>query len=528
MATLEEALTGLNYTPADTGYGIAAQQVGQLGPQLINPYGSTGQAIGIGLGTILLQSLLGYQARQESARSTLELNTLANQMQELTTPKARTEFIGNVSDPLQQSRLSTLATALTAQEKARENALALTGGQEVAKLKAMANYFNTPEGQQAREFELTKIREEAAARSSISPETRLELARLRNEGVIASALTRGSEAKSLEALRQQGALNLQSMRDAAADKRATMALEAKMGSEEKKREWQAEQNKIQVQYGKELAAYKAQLGVEAAGQKEQLLNDIRIQNMKEGDDADTALLNAKASVAQQMQKDLLQEKDRMSRERMQEYNQGIIERTKLRKQLDAEYPTLTGKVKDDAANATAFGNLAKTLAGDIRKISSYPEYRAIKSMSALGDEQLKSRTIDIADRLTRLRSGMATRGAEDEKLEKIALGDLTVGPQEAAAILERLANDTLLFAADKMATQTQKPTDLVNMMRQAAQSNTQVSVQPRIYQEGGSKQGNAADIFVAELKSKYGADWKTKMSADEKAAAAALIRAGRQ
>jgi len=107
MATLEEALYGLNYTPMDTGYGIAAQQVGQLGPQLINPYGSTGQAVGIGLGTILLQSLLGYQARSQAAQDTLQLNTLANQMQTLETPQARTDFIGGVSDPLQQSRLST-------------------------------------------------------------------------------------------------------------------------------------------------------------------------------------------------------------------------------------------------------------------------------------------------------------------------------------------------------------------------------------------------------------------------------------
>lgn len=120
MATLEEALYGLNYTPADTGYGIAAQQVGQLGPQLINPYGSTGQAVGIGLGTILLQSLLGYQARSQAAQDTLKLNTLANQMQTLETPQARTDFIGGVEDTTQQARLSTLATALTAQEAARK------------------------------------------------------------------------------------------------------------------------------------------------------------------------------------------------------------------------------------------------------------------------------------------------------------------------------------------------------------------------------------------------------------------------
>jgi len=120
MATLEEALYGLNFTGADTGYGIAAQQVGQLGPQLINPYGSTGQAIGIGLGTILLQSLLGYQARSQAAQDTLQANTLANQMMSMTTPQARTDFIGGLEDPMQQSRLSTLATALTAQETARK------------------------------------------------------------------------------------------------------------------------------------------------------------------------------------------------------------------------------------------------------------------------------------------------------------------------------------------------------------------------------------------------------------------------
>lgn len=120
MATLEEALYGLNFSPAQTGYGIGQQALAQATPQLINPYGSTGQAIGISLGSILLQSLLGYQARSQAAQDTLQANTLANQMMSMTTPQARTEFIGGVSDPMQQARLSTLATALTAQEQARK------------------------------------------------------------------------------------------------------------------------------------------------------------------------------------------------------------------------------------------------------------------------------------------------------------------------------------------------------------------------------------------------------------------------
>ena len=120
MATLAEALQGLNYTGADTGYGIAATTLGQMTPQLITPYSSTGQALGISLGSVLLQSLLGYQARQQAARDTLELNTLANQLMTKATPEARTEFIGTVSDPMNQARLSTLSTALMQQEADRK------------------------------------------------------------------------------------------------------------------------------------------------------------------------------------------------------------------------------------------------------------------------------------------------------------------------------------------------------------------------------------------------------------------------
>ena len=161
MATLEEALFGLGSTPMDTGYGIAAQQVGQLGPQLINPYGSTGQALGIGLGTILLQSLLGYQARSQAAQDTLQTNTLANQMMSMGTPQARTDFIGGLSDPLQQSRLSTLATALTAQEQARQAKAA----EKLLDLETAADFELGPKGTQLAQRKLEQAIELAQART---------------------------------------------------------------------------------------------------------------------------------------------------------------------------------------------------------------------------------------------------------------------------------------------------------------------------------------------------------------------------
>lgn len=152
MATLEEALFGLNYTPQDTGYGMAATQLNALTPQLISPYASTGQAIGVGLGSLLAQSLLGYQARQQAARDTLELNTLGNQLRGLGSAAARTSFIGGLSDPIQQARLSTLSTALGAQETARQ----ATQASKLADLVTAAEFETTPLAQQVADLKASR------------------------------------------------------------------------------------------------------------------------------------------------------------------------------------------------------------------------------------------------------------------------------------------------------------------------------------------------------------------------------------
>lgn len=163
MATLEEALYGLNFSPAQTGYGIGQQALAQATPQLINPYGSTGQAIGISLGSVLLQSLLGYQARSQAAQDTLQANTLANQMMSMTTPQARTDFIGGVSDPMQQSRLSTLATALTAQEAARKVKAADKLAEMTAGYEAQLSAEGTKVFEREQESLLNRALQQAAA-----------------------------------------------------------------------------------------------------------------------------------------------------------------------------------------------------------------------------------------------------------------------------------------------------------------------------------------------------------------------------
>lgn len=467
---LTNALAGLQYTPLDTGWGLGAQGVAQALPSLVNPYASPMQNLGVTLGGALVASLLGYQAKKEAAQDTLGLMTYANQLQSLPSASERTDYIKTIDNPLYQGRLATLATALNTRELESKLKLNEAIGLETGKMKALQSFYNTPEGIAAREFELKKIEEEAKARRN-PLENILAAQALKNEGAL-----------NVANVRVQGQKDVQAQRDEQASRRQQLALDAKSGSEEKQRQWKAEQNTINQQFERELAKFKIEAGADAAVTRESRLNDLRMQNMQEGDDYNTALLNAKAQVAKELQTEMLTLKDEMSRKRMQEYNAAVEKRIYIKKDLEQQFPTLRAKMIDSAADASAFSNLAKDLASDIRKISSYPEYRAVKAFSNIGDEQLKSRTLDIADRLVRTRSGMATRGAEDEKLEKIALGDFTAGPQEVANILERLANDTLRVAADKISAGTQSPIALAQAMREAASGSNRLNLEPRQYQ----------------------------------------------
>lgn len=169
---LAEALLGLNVSAADSPYAVGQQAIAQATPQLITPYTSTGKAIGLSLGSVLLQSLLAYQARSSALQDTLQANTLANQMLKLQTPEERTAFIGQADvSPLIGSKLSTLATALTQQEQARK----LEQASKLGDLTTAAEFQLGPLGSKLYERDIAK---EIARQSAISSgfQTRQELA----------------------------------------------------------------------------------------------------------------------------------------------------------------------------------------------------------------------------------------------------------------------------------------------------------------------------------------------------------------
>lgn len=163
-AEIAAALSGLNISPLDNPYGLGANTIAKALPNLYNPYASVGTNIGVTLGGALLAGLLGYQAKKQATEASLVANQYATQML-AKTPEERLGLIQNLpEDVSSRTQIQNALLGLNTQLLGQQNALDLLGGQEVAKQKALAGYYATPEGQNAFEKELERIKAESLAK----------------------------------------------------------------------------------------------------------------------------------------------------------------------------------------------------------------------------------------------------------------------------------------------------------------------------------------------------------------------------
>lgn len=132
----ETNYAGLQFSPAQTGWGIGAQALGQALPSLVNPYGNVGTNLGVTLGGALLQGLLAYQARQEATDQSIMANRIATQMLAQPDPTARLGLVEALDDTAVQRRLLSLNERLLEQQQAREQAIAA----KTAELRAGAEF----------------------------------------------------------------------------------------------------------------------------------------------------------------------------------------------------------------------------------------------------------------------------------------------------------------------------------------------------------------------------------------------------
>lgn len=226
-------------------------------------------------------------------------------------------------------------------------------------------------------------------------------------------------------------------------------------------------------------------------------------------------------------------------ERQQLEDRLIRERALQRKQLGLEDVNVPPPIFNKAIERNASSDLALDVATTIDTYKSIPEFAAAKNISAFGDEQLKSRLRNLATIVLQSRSGLAATDRERVNLDKILTGDFTaVEPETVSGILRRFARDEKTIAADIVAAGTQRPEAFVSELRQALQegrptqfgARTPGYAEPAITTPTTSQQPNAMKAgqdFMTNLKSKYGIDWKSKITDNEKTTLTALVNAAK-
>lgn len=462
---LTEALGGLQTSPLDTGYGIATQALAQGSPGLITPYTSPRAAVGIGLGSVLLQSLLGYQAKKEAAQDTLGLMTYANQLQSLPSASERTEYIKTIDNPLYQGRLATLATALNTRELESKLKLNEAIGLETGKMKALQSFYNTPEGIAARDFELKKIREEAEARRT-PLEDWIAKQNLINQGKENVANIAAASKKEVATMKEEGA-----------DRRKQLEIDAKKGIVESQQAFEREINEKDKEFSKAMVQLKADVGINAAREKAQQLAALEMQLINEGNSPDLAKLEAKAIMTKQINQEAILAREESTKRLQAVQTEEVKKRESYRRQIELENPKVPAALATQSAKRVTAADMALSIADDLDKFANWTTYRVGTAFTATDEALLKSRIKKLTAEERLALSGTATNESERSDINQMLNGDFSAGPESKAALLRRFALDSKRIAVSNMKAGSQSVGSFVKAVEDSIANNSTTNFQ---------------------------------------------------
>lgn len=447
--------------PSSTMWGAGQNALAAALPAFQSPNGGYQQNFGSALGLSLMSALLGYQARRSAAQQSLEAAGLGQQLMNYKTPEERLGFIKNVDDSLVQERLLGLNDKLAEQELAnklarqqkisdfetnaglelgplgqalyqRKQEQATMG--EVAKIKALQDFYNTPEGEAARQFELKKIEAEAAARRTPLDE------------YLAREAARKDTGLSIEGKKQEGRLELQGRKEEAATKLEDMRIAARSGDKEADRKFKAEQTLINNEHEDALSRFKLEFGADKAFELKQKTLAMEKELIDEGKHPSVAKAIALADVAKQAKEEVTTKTDfwdKIPAAQKQAFTSAEGQVSELRKlaerfqklgsnaaelQISKRVPGSEADLAISSMN-TAVPSTARLL-GEVGNLAQEEQERLIRA--TLGGSLSGSES--IAARLNQLANFAENKIAKSLEAHKIAV------EQGGAALLEKLQN----------------------------------------------------------------------------------------
>lgn len=455
---LYQSLGGISFAPTETPWGIGATTLAQSTPLMISPYASTGQALGIGLGSVLLQSLLGYQAQKEAAQQSLTANTIANQMLQESDAQKRLNLIQSLEpgyyQPAMQRKLLDVQSLITARDAANKAAAAQVGANEVAKLKAVGEFYGTPEGKAAQEAELAQIRAKAAA------------GRTPAEELLARIAAQGEEQRKTAALKADLSRDAQEKQNAFNAEMKELDRKARSGDVQARLDFQAKQNEVNNNLKRELL----ELGVNAAVEKKRRIDEMTMENQAAGQDPKLALLNAQAVIA----KELVEAKEQASSRLIEKAREEREKEASYKRTLELANPKAPAALVTQNVKRIGASNLAVELADEIDRYANWTTYRIGTAFSAADESALKSRLKKLTAEERLALTGTASNASERKDINEMLNGDFTAGPETKAMLLRRFAETSRKLALDNMKGGFASASGFIQAVEQGLQSGKRV------------------------------------------------------
>lgn len=184
---------------------------------------------------------------------------------------------------------------------------------------------------------------------------------------------------------------------------------------------------------------------------EKLVNELELQNLQNGMDADLARYTAQSKVNATMQDALKQAE---ARRRMAEI--------KFKSALDDEASSLPKDVREEVQDATSVSSRIFDLASRVEQMNP-AEFKLYKNWDALPNS-FKGEFADIAGTIGNVRYGASFTGNERKMLFDIFGDDLTTGPESFARNLRNAATALLQKAKTGVQVSQMKPVTINSML----------------------------------------------------------------
>lgn len=137
------ALLGAQVSPRENLYGIGAEAIGTVTPNLYSPYASPGRNLASVAGAGLLAGLLGYQARREAEAESRALMPRVTELLGAQSPEAIGQLAGAEGFP---SRLMPLAQQMMLSQYSAQQEAAAKRAAQMAELEGKATFELGPIG----------------------------------------------------------------------------------------------------------------------------------------------------------------------------------------------------------------------------------------------------------------------------------------------------------------------------------------------------------------------------------------------